>query len=294
MRLRHDLGKTCGDGENCFSGYRDHCAVDTMADSMSSLSDSWRVRPLVRVRKDGTPYSREPEVEAQVRRLSSMGKRARREQLVPQSERRRREAAREETLVYFLREYARRGDTETAWEIADWLVQRVAGHVRRELARWRLTPDAADDCARDLFATLLAALFDDSPAGEFWEVRFWVCLDRRLWNLAEKRQQTLDSEWRRSDGSDEDGDEGTDPLSRLPDPRPGPAALTEYKDALNLLTETERLALYLRHIEGWPEETADPNLPSIAGALGVTGRSVRNYLRRAEAKLRAWQQADLK
>ena len=43
-----------------------------------------------------------------------------------------------------------------------------------------------------------------------------------------------------------------------------------------------------QYIEGLPEESEDPKRQTIAKILGVTGRSVRNYLRRAEQKLREW------
>ena len=50
--------------------------------------------------------------------------------------------------------------------------------------------------------------------------------------------------------------------------------------------------MYLCRVEGLPEESEDPERVTAAKILGVTGRSVRNYLRRAEAKLREWQQAE--
>jgi DNA-directed RNA polymerase specialized sigma24 family protein len=267
------------------------------------MPSDWPVRPLRRTRRsDGSRYTREPRVEAQVRALASLPEVARRRRLVSEADDVENGAAefegrtREETLVYFLREYLRRGDEDAAWRIAERLTERVSGHIRRELARWRLGPDEADECARDLFACVFEALFDDGEAAEFWEVRFWVCLDRRLWNLAEKRQQALDVERSGSATPDdaESGGEQADPLALLADTRPGPEALAEHADALAVLAENERVALFLRYVEGWPEESADPDQPSIARALGVTGRSVRNYLRRAEAKLRAWQQDDVK
>jgi len=50
----------------------------------------------------------------------------------------------------------------------------------------------------------------------------------------------------------------------------------------------ERQAVYLKYIEGLPEESDDPTRQTIAKILGVTGRSVRNYLRKAERKLQEW------
>jgi DNA-directed RNA polymerase specialized sigma24 family protein len=256
--------------------------------------DHWPIRPLTRTRRDdGTPYTREPDVEAQVRELSRQTDRARRERLLAPA--RAWEDAgrlREETLVYFTRECAAHGDDDTAWKLAEMLVERVAPHVQRKLARWRLTPEDVDDCVRDLFAALWDALFDRSQTAEFWEVRFWVCLDRRLWNLIEKRQAVADTEISPGDQT-EDGVEERDTealFARIADTGPSPDSMAERAEALALLNENERLAVYLVFIEGLPEESEDPDKPSAAKVLGVTGRSVRNYLRRAKDKLMAWEQ----
>jgi DNA-directed RNA polymerase specialized sigma24 family protein len=270
------------------SGLRLGRTVHAMHET-AAMPDDWPVRPLARARKDGTPYTREPEVEAQVRQLSRLPDRARRERLMT-VDRAHPAFVREETLVYCLREYHARGDADAAWQIADLLAQRVASHIRRKLSRWRLSADDRDECARDLFAEICLALFDRGPAAEFWEVRFWVCLDRRLWNLAERRQTAADNELRLADREDGEEEAGVDPLAQVADTRPGPETLAEHRDALRTLTENERLALYLRYVEGWPEESENPDQPSVARVLQVTGRTVRNYLRRAEAKLRAWQQ----
>jgi DNA-directed RNA polymerase specialized sigma24 family protein len=257
--------------------------------------EDWNVvRPLTRTRKDdGALYVREADVDAEIRYLCGLSDRERRDRLTRRMPAGDPGRLREETLVYFLREYDRRGGGDTAWRIAETLIERTAGHIARKIARWRLTPDDEDDCARDLYAALCEALFRCEPASEFWEVRFWVCLDRRLWNLIEKRQAIRDGELAPGDARDE-GEQG--PLAedgtafgRIADEAPGPERLLEYKEALGLLTENERLAVYLCHVEGLPEESDDPERVSAARLIGVTGRSVRNYLRRAEAKLRTWQ-----
>ena len=251
------------------------------------MTEQATIRPLTRARKDGTPYTREPEVEAQVRVLSRLGPRER-QRRIDLTDRTQIDFLREETLVYLLRQHDRQGDREPAWQIAEILVGRVAGHVARKLARWRFRPDDVAECAQDLFGELRAALFDHGPAGEFWEVRFWVCLDRRLWNLAEKHQAMRDSELHLNE-RDEGGE---DPLGQIADAAPGPEIRAEWREALGLLTENERVALYLRYREGLPEESEDPERPSVARALGVTGRTVRNYLRRAEEKLRRWERGE--
>lgn len=256
------------------------------------------MRPLTRTRRDdGSLYTRESDVETQVREISRLTERARRERLLaPPRAWEDADRLREETLVYFIRECAAHGDDDTAWHLAEMLVERVSAHVQRKLARWRLTPEDADDCVRDLFAALWDAVFDRSQTAEFWEVRFWVCLDRRLWNLIEKRQAVADTELSPGDQADDGAEErDADALfARMADTGPTPEAMAERSEALALLNENERLAVYLVYIEGLPEESEDPSKPSAAKVLGVTGRSVRNYLRRAKDKLMAWDQGAMK
>jgi DNA-directed RNA polymerase specialized sigma24 family protein len=267
------------------------------ADEIAKPRDAWPVRPLTRTRRDnGLPYVREADVEAQVRAISTLSARERRERLLATAQ-----AwddagrLREETLVYFLREFAARSDDDMAWQIAELLVERTASHVQRKLARWRLTPEDADDCTRDLFTALCEAVFDRGAAAEFWEVRFWVCLDRRLWNLIERRQAIADSEVRPSDQvEDGEGEQDVDRLfTRIADTGATPEVMAERAEALSLLTENERRAVYLCYIEGLPEESEDPERPSAAKMLGVTGRSIRNYLRRAKEKLMAWERGTM-
>ena len=252
-------------------------------------ADRWIYRPLTRTRKnEGSLYHRERHAEEEIHRLCELGQRARKELLLARHPAGSPNRLREETLVYALRECAARGDDETAWQLATLLTERVSGHIARQLAKWRLPQEDADDVTRDLFALLFDVLFSREAVGEFWEVRFWVCLDRRLWNLVERRQASLDAQLSESGEPAESEGGGESSLMRLVEGSPGPEALAEYAEALTTLAEHERLAVYLKYIEGLPEESDDPERPSVAKILGVTGRTVRNYLRRAEQKLREW------
>ncbi|GAB4452181.1 MAG: hypothetical protein OHK0029_02730 [Armatimonadaceae bacterium] len=266
---------------------------------MSSILSSQKtmpIRPLTRTRRDNAQvYTREAPVEAQIRSLSELSERQRKERLLNPAQRslawESEDRLREETLVYFIREFFRYEDPDTAWYLVETLIERVAAHVQRKLARWRLTPEDADDCVRDLYAYLCEALLDTSASAEFWEVRFWVCLDRRLWNLVEKRQHTADAELSPGDQeADSSDDKDADRLiAQLVDTNPRPDEVVEWAEARSLLSENEWMALYLVYALGMPEESEDPNRETAAKLMGVTGRSIRNYLKKAKQKLATWQ-----
>jgi len=260
--------------------------IDGLTDSIGSWTD---VRSLTRTRKDsGAAYVREADVAAQLVRLAGLADRARREALVADYDGGDPLRPKEETIVYFIREYRRRGIQDVAWTLLETLVDRIAGHVSRKLARWRLPYDEQEDCIGDLTAAVCEAALSLAPGDEFWEARFWVCLDRRLYALVEKRQAMRDAEIRPGDdGRDtEDGVSGVDGIfARIADPNVSPETMALRKAALSELTELERQAVYLKYIERIPEESDDPSRQTIAKMLNVTGRTVRNYLRRAHKKL---------
>ena len=265
---------------------------------------AWPVRPLTRTRKsDGTPYTREKDVEKQIADLCGLSPRVRLRRLEEagsdaltwQDARR----LREETLVYFLREMRRRGDEQAAGKIGEILVDRVSAHVNRKIGAWRLSPSEADECVRDLFAQMFGYLTNTSPDAEFWEVRFWLCLDRRLYNLLELRQAVRDHEIRPGDQAASEGEDDGDTggtiarfLAQMADDGASPEAAAEGRELLAHFTENERNALFFVYMQGLPEESDDPDKLSAAKLLGVTGRSVRNYLSRAKEKIARWQSGD--
>jgi DNA-directed RNA polymerase specialized sigma24 family protein len=58
-------------------------------------------------------------------------------------------------------------------------------------------------------------------------------------------------------------------------------------EALAQLDGNVRRALFLK-VQGFKERSNDGNEPTISSLLGVSDRTVRNYLRAAEATLRPW------
>lgn len=254
---------------------------------------SWNPpRALTRARVDsGKPYEREPVVTRQIAHFCDLPDRERSRALLTPAATGDPHRPKEETLVYFVREYDRHGQKQVAWDLLESLVSRLSGHIGRELAKWRLPQSEQEECAEALIAQLYERVFSHDPSEEFWEVRFWVCLDRRLHALAEKLQRVRDREIRPADdiGSESDknacGAEGV--FAGLADPTASPETLVLRKELLARLSGLERDAVFLKYIEKMPEESGDADRVTIATVLGVTGRTVRNYLRRAEKKLLA-------
>lgn len=186
----------------------------------------------------------------------------------------------EEALVVVLRVWNRQGDAD-AWNIAQLLVERVAGFITRHTGAWHLPPHHLEQCLEELHSQMLCDLLDTSRSAEFWEVRFWLCLKRRLLNCVQHYRLLSQRELLPVPLEDESG-QTEDYFERLA----APSTLTahqrvEAREALAQLPENERIAFVLYHYEGWGQE-------QIAEYMQCDSRTVRNRLTRARTYLEAW------
>lgn len=223
---------------------------------------------------------REAHIEQQAYALLKTG-RLERWRLVSLTNREAEEWVQEETLVCLLRTYYRQGDRESAWRFAEILIQRTAAFLSRHTAVWHLPPHYVEECIRDTQEQLISALFNLSANAEFWEVRFWLCLKRRLLNVIQKYKRITEVEFHPNDSANEE-EPTIDKLATLPDKRVlSSDARAEIADALAQLKVEERVAFYLFHYEDWGQQ-------DIADQLQVSERTVRNLLTRAERRLAEW------
>jgi DNA-directed RNA polymerase specialized sigma24 family protein len=123
------------------------------------------------------------------------------------------------------------------------------------------------------------------PAEEFWEANFLHALMCLAADTARpfQRAQRVVAESRLPYG--DDSGPGFSWLERA-DPGPGPEDVALVREALGLLDEPERTAVYLHILEDWPVVDSRGG-PSVSRHLGVSDRTVRNYLTRGLSKLRA-------
>jgi len=229
-------------------------------------------------------YSREPAVEEEIRFLQAQPNawRQRRLEMLDSGDPR---CPHLESLVFWMREYLRQGRADVSWRIADVLIRRVEPTISRYLSKiYGLTRDQRTELAEDLALTLYTEWMSLEPAHEFWEVRFGVCLKRKVIDAIARHRRITQHEVRLAP-QEEETNSNEDPMHGIPDEKHlGPEAIVMLKTALDSLPEPLRTAFYLYHHEGWTEE-------SIGKYLAVTSRTVRNYLRRAEHQLAQWHQA---
>jgi RNA polymerase sigma factor (sigma-70 family) len=255
-----------------------------MQESLAQTRQDRPASPLQPLQTEGR--TREPHVEAQIESLlrassEAFWQRAR------QQDRALPDWVQEEALVGILRIWNRRGDGEAAWKIAELLIERSARFVSQHIQCWpQLGPQHVEECIRDVQIQMLADLFNDGRGCEFWEVRFWLCLKRRLLNIVQKYRAVAEAERVPAPIEDDEG-HTTDYFDRVAAPEGlSVQHRTEIREALALLTEQERIAFVLYHYEDWPQQ-------EIAAHLKVTDRTVRNLLGRAEKRLELWRTANM-
>ena len=200
-----------------------------------------------------------------------------------------------EALVNLVRRLYVEGRTETAKEIAGEVVLR-AGRIAGGMARQLYPRDMLrrEDLVDAVQETILMALLN--PAQEFLEASFGFFVRRRAQSIYQQMQIEARREQAIGEMPGLTDDEGDDiPQRELfieQDHAEQIVAHIALRATLAQLPPNIQQAVYLVHIEGYHIESGDPTEMTVSRILGVTGRSVRNYLRRGEAALREWHEQE--
>jgi RNA polymerase sigma factor (sigma-70 family) len=182
-----------------------------------------------------------------------------------------------EAVVLLARHYMHGAQRDVGWSLLAVLAQRMSHRVRRLTER--MLPGVADRTGfcDDLVRDLMTSWSSMEPGHEFWAVRFYVAFDRKVTSLCKRERSRLGPslDERYPGDADTVGDRlAASEAVSLIDSIAG-------KQALMMLSEKHRQAFVLRYRDQLSEL-------EIADLLGVTDRTVRNYLRGAEIELTRW------
>jgi len=249
------------------------------------------IRPLTRSNQAGNLYRRSEQVEQQIQDLASLPD----DDLVTHAysqDKNSPEYIQEESLVYWIREYFHRGDSQRAGELAEILLGRCARWIQSKLRT--LEPDLASQAEQDVVSQLFNDIFDiETNRGDFLQVRFWLTLERRIINVFKKyvrdanRTEPLAAPYEDSDPHDDDVAKGVD--AREPTLTVSTIEQRELiRDALASIDEPFRTAFVLYHYHDWPTESKSAGVLTISSYFKKDPRTIRNWLRRAEQALSEW------
>lgn len=251
-----------------------------------------QLRPLTKRTKDGKPYERSQEVEAQILSCLQLPP----ELIVEQAQLRDYRAAgflSEECLIYLIREYHRQNAEEIVWSLLDILFRRCSRFIENKLQSLEspLAEEAYDEVIEDLLGEVLDL---ESNRGDFMQVRFWVVLKRitisaygRYISQQSFVKKTVPLSLTGEYGFDDENDSPHDGTMErdMPDQSPSPEDFAMYQEVLNAIEEPYRTAFVLQRLHGWPIESNDPDEPTISRYFGKTPRTIRNWLASVDEKL---------
>lgn len=192
-----------------------------------------------------------------------------------------------ECLVHLARRDLR-GPRRQVEQLVPPLLQRADRSLRRALGRpgqagrWSW----AEEAREEVLGRLAMLLLEAGRGADFFEVRFDLALKRLRIDVCRPLRRQPPSTSIDAAGA---GGAGTATIEAALSRRAGGRLSAEDRvtlsRALSRLDERERRAMILRHIIGLPVAPRDDGGPSIAGALGVSERTVRNLLQRARRRL---------
>lgn len=271
-------------------------AVDTGQEADVHRAGETIVAPLRKRRLSGELYGRDPKIEALIAELTALP----RDELIARAEIAKRSDPAyipSECLVYFIR--ASRRDNNEAW--FERLYRILIGRVLRSLPKAESSDGRTESLTRGVvrdkvfsrFVELLSAdRADYVDKLDYFEVRFDGA-------LASLRRDAQEKAWRDENRSQPlEYDEESGELSPEVEAAAGahdPFAASDFDDpayrsrldaAIEALpTEQSRIIHMLR--QGFPIDSKEPDVMTIAKALGRSEKTVRTYRDKAFAALRA-------
>jgi hypothetical protein len=251
-------------------------------------------RPLTKCEQTGKLYARPPVIEAEIdlaltQDLETLRCRA------AVTDRSSPEYLSSECLVHMIRAARRRDDDPMMYALLPALLGRCEANLLDKI------PDSGFANAADLREEVMAQfseLFavdgsgDNSDELDYFECRFNRAFRAFRIDLIRKEISHAKYIAPLPDTSDEEERSSQDDVFarvseafRTPARQEDHVFLEEVRKTINALPSDERKAVVLCNILGYQEESEDPKKQTAATLCGVTGRTIRNRLHRAAAKL---------
>ena len=195
----------------------------------------------------------------------------------------------EETLVYFIRRACQNGDTETRDALFRILFERCLPYFRNRFRGF--DQQDREDLQNEVLKKVVEDLFAPDDRGDFMQVRFWKYLKARSIDVCRKaslhndRIESLDTGYLGNGMS-----EGRICLEAEADPVLPPEKLAMISEGLAKLPVYLQQVFVMRHYLGMKigaDNSADDKAgePTIAAHFGVSGRTIRNWLSKADRLL---------
>ena len=251
-------------------------------------------RPLTKRQLNGELYTRPPTVEAQIDEVLKLDL-AMLKQRLEIIDRKAASYLRSECLVHLIREAKRAGDNDRTALVLPVLLLRCETILQKKIPDSELfDAESLRDEVLGQFGEMIASDGADTDSNEldFYECRFNYAFRTFRIDLVDeeinrlKKPSSLPSP---SIGEQEEiAEDALAWLSdavRIPVTQESNVFLSEIREAIMALPAEECQAVVLCHIMGYKIESQDPNEETAATHCNCSGRTIRNRLARAAAKL---------
>lgn len=194
-----------------------------------------------------------------------------------------------EALVYFIRRSDSAGDRKTRDALIRELLERCNVFFRGQFRG--CSKEEREDLQSAVITEMIDDLLDPGDRGDFMQARFWLYLKRRTISACETAfRHSGDTESLDTGFSGEAESEGRTKLEAQVDERLNPEELAMLSEGLAALPPRLRQVYLLRHYVGMKigaDNPANdpPNEVTLARRFDCTGRTIRNWLKEAEALL---------
>lgn len=194
-----------------------------------------------------------------------------------------------EALVYFIRRADGAGDKKTRDALIREILDRSIKFFRGQFRG--CSKEDREDLQGEVITGLVEDLLDPGDRGDFMQARFWLYLKRKTVDASKAIfEHSGDTESLDTGFSGEAESEGQTKRDIQADKRLSPEEMTMLSEGLATLPPFLRLVFLLRHYVGMKigaDSPADdpPDELTLARRFDRSGRTIRNWLKEAEALL---------
>lgn len=198
-----------------------------------------------------------------------------------------------ETVVFLIRYYRNDGDDELVNSLVTLLIARLTRPIERRIRF--VAENLIDDCRGDVIFNVFRPILDlSSDEADYAQVSFGPWFVNRIIDIVRKYFTVQGRDAKTDSLTAEDGEDELE----LPDTgssfrRESAKNLEQWdviEKAVRDLTHNEKTAFLMRHFWGFEVENKNSAIPTISKHLGVTPRTIRNWLNSAEAKIARWRE----
>jgi DNA-directed RNA polymerase specialized sigma24 family protein len=251
--------------------------------------DSTEIKPLTKRTGEGVLYIRRPDAELQIEKTLTLSRPQILQMVAARKRRDESDYLLDETIVYFLRE-ARINDDG---EMIEALFAELNRRIWKLLAKFRAGNEADfEDFVQRVEMAILEKIFDmNSNAADFAQVQFgsFVLSEAKaVWkgNLVKlKREQEL-FETTRAEGDESEDENRLENISGAND-LPAESRLIIAEGLKKLAPHQRTVAVML--LDGFQIESKNAGETTISGHLGVSSRTIRNWIKEMRAALEGYQ-----